>query len=75
MLKSSLIGGSVILALLYIGFGDQIEVLPENVRDGSTTARTTIVEFGGKLVPDWVKKTKDSRDDMLEQDPESNQSE
>ena len=75
MLKTSLIAGSVILAFIYIGFGDQIEVLPENVRDGSTTARTTIVEFGGKLVPNWVKRTKDSRDDMLEQDPEANESE
>lgn len=72
MLKTSLISGSIILVLLYIGFGDKIEVLPENVKDASTTARTTIVEFGGKLVPNWVKKTKDSRDDMLEQDPEGN---
>ena len=72
MVKTSLIAGSVILAFLYIGFGDKIEVLPENVRDASTTSRTTIVEFGEKLVPNWVKKTKDSRDDMLEQDPENN---
>jgi len=70
MLKSSLIGGSVILALLYIGFGDQVPVLPENMRNASTQARTTIVEFGTNLVPDWVTNTKDSRDDMLEQAPE-----
>ena len=72
MVKNTLIAGSVMLAFIYIGFGDQIEVLPENVRDGSTKSRTTIVKFGENLVPNWVKKTKDSRDDMLEQAPEQN---
>ena len=72
MIKTSLIAGSAILAFIYIGFGDQIEVLPENVRDGNTKSRTAIVKFGENLVPNWVKKTKDSRDDMLEQDPEKN---
>lgn len=71
MLKTSLISGSVILILLYIGFGDKVAVLPENMRNASTQARTTLVNFGGKLVPNWVTKTKDSKDDMLDQDPES----
>jgi predicted Rossmann fold nucleotide-binding protein DprA/Smf involved in DNA uptake len=71
MLKTSLISGSVIIILLYIGFGDKVAVLPDNMRNASTQARTTLVKFGGKLVPNWVTKTKDSKDDMLEQDPES----
>ncbi len=72
MLKTSLISGSIILVLIYIGFGDKIQFLPDNMKEASTQARTTIVEFGQKLVPNWVTKTKDSRDDMLDQAPESN---
>ena len=72
MLKTSLISGSIILVLLYIGFGDKIQFLPDQMKDASTQARTTIIKFGQNLVPDWVTKTKDSRDDMLEQDPEGN---
>jgi predicted Rossmann fold nucleotide-binding protein DprA/Smf involved in DNA uptake len=71
MLKTSLISGSVILIFLYIGFGDKVAVLPENMRNTSTQARTTLVEFGGKLVPNWVTKTKDNRGNMLDQAPES----
>jgi len=71
MLKTSLISGSVILIFLYIGFGDKVAVLPDNMRNASTQARTTLVEFGDKLVPNWVTKTKDNRGNMLDQDPES----
>lgn len=71
MLKTCLISGSVILIFLYIGFGDKVAVLPKNMRTASTQARTTLVEFGDKLVPNWVRKTKDSRGNMLDQAPES----
>ncbi len=71
MLKASLISGSVILIFLYIGFGDKVAVLPENMRNASTQARTTLVDFGGKLVPSWLTKTKDSRGNMFKQAPES----
>ena len=75
MLKTSLISGSIILVLIYIGFGDQIQVLPENMRNSSTQARTKIIEFGANLVPDWVKKTQENRDDredILEEELQEN---
>lgn len=69
MLKTSLIVGSILLASLYIGFGDKVEFLPEEMKSGSLKARTTIVNFGGKLVPSWVTKTKEKRDDVFKEDP------
>ena len=71
MLKTGLIVGSILLASLYIGFGDKVEFLPEEMKSGSVKARTTIVNFGGKLVPSWVTKSKEKRDDIFEQDPEA----
>lgn len=67
MLKTALIVGTVLLGSLYIGFGDKVEFLPEEMKSGSLKARTTIVNFGGKLVPGWVTKTKDKRDGALEE--------
>ncbi|WP_199249930.1 hypothetical protein [[Phormidium] sp. ETS-05] len=72
MLKTSLIVGSVILATIYIAFGDQITFLPKEMKTASVQARTSIVNFGGKLIPGWVSKTKDKKNDAWDkQDPEN----
>ncbi|MEB3829457.1 hypothetical protein [Phormidium sp. CCY1219] len=65
MLKTTLIAATVILGSLYIGFGDQIEFLPENMQTASYNTRTGLTNFAQGLVPGWVSNTKE-KPDMFE---------
>lgn len=62
MLKTTLITGSIILAGLYIGFGDRFTFLPTEMRTTSVETRTSLTKFGTGLIPNWVSKTKEKPD-------------
>jgi hypothetical protein len=59
MLKTTLITGSILLGFLYIGFGDQVTFLPQEMRTTSTQTRTRLTEFGIGLIPNWVSNTRE----------------
>jgi hypothetical protein len=61
MLKSTLITGSIILAVIYVAFGDKIEFLPEKMQTTSLQTRTSITKFAQGLVPGWAKKNPNER--------------
>ncbi len=62
MFKTTLITGSIILAFVYIGFGDQLTFLPKDMQTKSYETRTSLTKFGNGLVPKWVSRTKDKPD-------------
>ncbi|AFY84577.1 hypothetical protein [Oscillatoria acuminata] len=62
MLKTTLITGSIILASLYIGFGDRFTFLPKEMQTTSTQTRTSLTNFGTGLIPKWVSNTKEKPD-------------
>ncbi len=62
MLKTTLITGSILLAFLYIGFGDKLTFLPKEMQTTSAETRTSLTKFGTGLIPKWVSKTKEKPD-------------
>lgn len=69
MLKTTLITASILLACIYVGFGDQLEFLPEGMQKTSYQTRTSITKFASGLVPGWVSDTKE-KPDMFERTEE-----